>query len=167
LTSPAIQFDQLDSVPLAVIRRQASASELSRVVPQCCGLVWNAVRAQQARAGRHVAIYWDDKIRLEVGVELHGLVRSATPAGPVAWTTHLGPYSGLGAAWLYSHRRFPIPIGQTQWIAKQVSSPTTAITKDPPRPDEILDGKSLLKTLFTKAQTARPDERCAVRHGMF
>ena len=105
MTSPAVQFDQLDSVPLAVIRRQASASELSQVVPQCCGLVWNAVRAQQARAGRHVAIYWDGSIRLEVGVELHGpfaeegeVVRSATPAGPVAWTTHLGPYSGLGAA---------------------------------------------------------------------
>jgi effector-binding domain-containing protein len=63
------------------------------------------VRAQQARAGRHVAIYWDGSIRLEVGVELHGpfaeegeVVRSATPAGPVACTTHLGPYSGLGAA---------------------------------------------------------------------
>jgi hypothetical protein len=90
LTSPAVQFDQLDSVPLAVIRRQTSASELSRVVPQCCGLVWNAVRAQQARAGRHVAIYWDGSIRLEVGVELYGpfaeegeVVRSATPAGPV------------------------------------------------------------------------------------
>jgi effector-binding domain-containing protein len=26
------------------------------------------------------------------------VVRSATPAGLVAWTTHLGPYSGLGAA---------------------------------------------------------------------
>ena len=74
MTSPAVQFDQLDSVPLAVIRRQASASELSRVVPQCCGLVWNAVRAQQARAGRHVSIYWDGSIRLEVGVELYGTV---------------------------------------------------------------------------------------------
>ena len=59
----------------------------------------------QRRAGRHVAIYWDGSIRLEVGVELYGpfaeegrVVRSATPAGPVAWTTHLGPYSGLGAA---------------------------------------------------------------------
>jgi len=72
LTSPAVQFDQLDSVPLAVIRRQVSAPELSRVLPQCCGLVWNAVRAQQARAGRHVAIYWDGSIRLEVGVELFG-----------------------------------------------------------------------------------------------
>ena len=105
LTSPGVQFDQLDSVPLAVIRRQASASELSRVVPQCCGLVWNAVRAQQARAGRHVAIYWDGSIRLEVGVELHGsfaeqgeVVRSATPAGTIVSTTHFGPYGGLGAA---------------------------------------------------------------------
>ena len=30
------------------------------------------MRAQQARAGRHVAIYWDGGIRLEVGVELYG-----------------------------------------------------------------------------------------------
>jgi len=74
-------------------------------VPQCCGLVWDAVRAQQAQGGRHVAIYWDGSIRLEVGVELYGsftedgeVVRSATPAGPVAWATHFGPYSGLGAA---------------------------------------------------------------------
>jgi hypothetical protein len=63
------------------------------------------VRAQQAKAGRHVAIYWDGAIRLEVGVELFGpfaeqgeVVRSATPAGAVASATHLGPYSGLGAA---------------------------------------------------------------------
>jgi effector-binding domain-containing protein len=105
VTSPAVQFEQLNSVSLAVIRRQASAAELSRVVPECCGLVWNAVRAQQAQAGRHVAIYWDGSIRLEVGVELFGpfaedgqVVRSATPAGPVARATHFGPYSGLGAA---------------------------------------------------------------------
>jgi effector-binding domain-containing protein len=52
-----------------------------------------------------VAIYWDETIRLEVGVEMvdpfvaHGeVVRSATPAGAVAWTTHFGPYAGLGAA---------------------------------------------------------------------
>jgi effector-binding domain-containing protein len=63
------------------------------------------VRAQQARAGRHVAIYWDGSIWLEVGVELCGpfveegeVVRSATPAGLVAWATHLGPYSGLRVA---------------------------------------------------------------------
>jgi effector-binding domain-containing protein len=105
MTSYAVQLQQLDSVPLAVIRRTARASELSRVVPECCGLVWDAMRAQQAQAGRHVAIYWDGSIRLEVGVELYGsfaehgeVVRSATPNGAVAWTTHFGPYSGLGGA---------------------------------------------------------------------
>jgi effector-binding domain-containing protein len=105
MTSYAVRIQQLESVPLAVIQRQASAPELARVVPECCGLVWNAVRAQQTPAGRHVAIYWDGSIRLEVGVELHGpfaehggVVRSATPAGAVASATHFGPYGGLGAA---------------------------------------------------------------------
>jgi effector-binding domain-containing protein len=100
-----VQLQQLDPIPLAVVRRRASSSELSRVVPECCGLVWKVVRAQQAQAGRHVAIYWDNTIRLEVGVELLGpfaeqgeVVRSATPAGAVASATHFGPYSGLGAA---------------------------------------------------------------------
>jgi len=100
-----VQVQHLESVPLAVIRRQATASELSRVVPECCGLVWNVIRAQQARAGRHVALYWDGSIRLEVGVELLGpfvetgdVVRSATPAGPVASVTHFGPYGRLHAA---------------------------------------------------------------------
>jgi effector-binding domain-containing protein len=105
VTPSAVQLQQLKSVPVAVIQRQATASQLSRIVPECCGLVWNEVRAQQAKAGRNVAIYWDGSIRLEVGVELNGpfterggIVLSATPAGAVASATHLGPYSGLGAA---------------------------------------------------------------------
>ena len=105
MTSYSVHLQQLDSVPLAVVRRQASASDLSRVVPECCGLVWNVLRAQQVRGGRHVAVYWDCAIRLEVGVELlgpftenGGVVRSATPAGAVVSTTHFGPYGGLGAA---------------------------------------------------------------------
>jgi effector-binding domain-containing protein len=105
MTSRTVQLQQLDSIRLAVIRRQAHASELSRLVPECCGLVWNAVRAQQAKAGRHVAIYWDTAIRLEIGVELFGpftgqgeVVLSATPAGAIASAAHFGPYRGLGAA---------------------------------------------------------------------
>jgi effector-binding domain-containing protein len=105
MTSHVVEIRQLESIPLAVIRRQANASELARVVPECCGLVWNVVRAQQAQAGRHVALYWDGSIRLEVGVELHGplaeqgeVVRSATPAGTVASVVHFGAYGGLGAA---------------------------------------------------------------------
>ena len=95
----------LGAIPLAVVRRQAAASELSRVVPECCGLVWNALRAQAVRGGRHVAVYYDDSIRVEIGAEVSGsfaesgeLVRSATPAGLVAMTTHLGPYGALSAA---------------------------------------------------------------------
>jgi integrase len=50
MTSVNVQLQRLNSVPLAVIRRQARASDLARLVPECCGLVWNAVRAQQTKA---------------------------------------------------------------------------------------------------------------------
>jgi effector-binding domain-containing protein len=99
-----VRFQQLDSIPLAVVRRQAKGADLARLVPECCGIVWNAVRAQQTPAGRHVALYWDGS-RVEVGVELNGsfveegeVVRSATPAGSVATVAHFGPYGRLGAA---------------------------------------------------------------------
>jgi hypothetical protein len=100
-----VQLHDVQSVPLAVVRRLVRASELKRVVPEGCGIVWKAIRAQGARAGRHVALYRDAAIHLEVGVELlgpftdqGGVVRSATPAGWVASVTHFGPYDGLGAA---------------------------------------------------------------------
>lgn len=117
----AVRLEQLGSRPLAVVRRRAAAQELSKVVPECCGLVWGVVRAQRvAGAGRHVALYWDDAINLEIGVELeapfggHGeVVGSATPAGLVATTTHFGPYHLLGDAhraihqWCASHGYTP------------------------------------------------------------
>ena len=100
-----VRLEHADSIPLAVIKGRAGKADLPRIVPEWCGLVWGAVRAQQAKGGRHVALYWDAAIRLEVGVELLGpfedegsVVRSATPSGTVAWTTHLGPYGGLNAA---------------------------------------------------------------------
>jgi effector-binding domain-containing protein len=101
-----VRLDHLGSRPLAVVRRRASAQDLAKVVPAGCGTVWGVMRAQQvAGAGRHVALYRDNVINLEVGVELdapfagHGeVVGSATPAGPVATTVHLGPYHLLGEA---------------------------------------------------------------------
>jgi len=105
MSSYSIRLQDVPGIPLAVIRRQATAAELAKLVPECCGLVWSAVRAQRAKAGRHVAIYWNGDIRLEVGVELEGpfvehdpVIRSATPSGAAAVTTHFGPYNGLGAA---------------------------------------------------------------------
>lgn len=100
-----VHFEHIDSIPLAVIKGRAEKADLGKIVPEWCGLVWRAVRAQQAKGGRHVALYWDGAIRLEVGVELLSpfedtgeVMKSATPSGTVAWTTHLGPYGGLGAA---------------------------------------------------------------------
>jgi effector-binding domain-containing protein len=98
---------QAASIPLAVVRRQVRQSDLTRVIPEDCGVVWNALKAQGIRGGRHVALYWerDPVIRLEVGAEVDvpfaeqgDLVRSATPAGLVASVTHLGPYGGLTRA---------------------------------------------------------------------
>ena len=102
----SVRLERLGSRPLAVVRRRARARELSRVVPEGCGTVWDVVRAQRiAGAGRHVAVYLDGEINLEVGVELeapfagHGdIVGSSTPAGLVATATHYGPYGRLGEA---------------------------------------------------------------------
>lgn len=100
-----VRLDHLESRPLAVVRRHATAGELSRVVPESCGFVWNVLRAQGVRGGRHVAIYWDDASRVDVGAEVEapfteqsGVVHGATPSGDVAWLTHFGPYGGLRAA---------------------------------------------------------------------
>jgi hypothetical protein len=101
-----VRLEQLGSRPLAVVRRRAATQELSKVVPDACGLVWNVLRSQQVSgAGRHVAVYLDCQINLEVGVELEGpfaghdeVVPSTTPAGLVAATTHFGPYGRLHEA---------------------------------------------------------------------
>lgn len=101
-----VRLEQLDGRPLAVVRCRASSQELAKVVPEACGLVWNVVREQKLTgAGRHVAIYLDDQINLEVGVELETpfagngeVVGSATPAGSIATVTHLGPYGRLHEA---------------------------------------------------------------------
>ena len=101
-----VRLQQQSARPLAVVRRRASLQQLPRVVPEACGIVWNILRTHQITgAGRHVAVYWDCEINLEVGVELdapfagHGeVIGSATPAGLVATTTHYGPYGQLHGA---------------------------------------------------------------------
>jgi effector-binding domain-containing protein len=99
----AIQVERVDGRPLAVVRRRASSQELKDVVPQACGTVWSVMQALKVQGlGRHVAIYWDCEINLEVGVEVatpftgHDVViGSTTPAGTVATTAHFGPYNRL------------------------------------------------------------------------
>ena len=98
----AVQLEQVRSQPLAVVRRRAKKQELSRVVPEACGLVWNAIKQANLKGGRHVSVYLDGEINLEVGVELDApfagsgeVVPSTTPSGAVATATHFGPYGGL------------------------------------------------------------------------
>jgi effector-binding domain-containing protein len=101
-----VRVEHHASRPLAVVRRHAGRGELARVVPEACGAVWAVLRSRQiSGAGRHVAVYLDCEINLEVGVELDGpfagdgeVVGSATPAGLVACTTHHGPYGRLPEA---------------------------------------------------------------------
>jgi hypothetical protein len=101
-----VRLEQHSGRPLAVVRRRARQQDLSKVVPDACGTVWSVVRAQQIPgAGRHVAVYLDGVINLEVGVELDApfggygeVVGSSTPSGPVATTTHYGPYGLLHEA---------------------------------------------------------------------
>jgi len=102
-----VRVEKIDAArPLAVVRLVARPEEFSRVVPKYCGVVWNALKANGVKgAGRHVAVYRDDVVNLEVGVEMEGefagageVVSSALPVGMVASAVHLGPYQKLGEA---------------------------------------------------------------------
>lgn len=121
MAAMSIQLETRPALPLAVIRRSVPAALLPRVVPECCGLVWQALKAQGLRGGRNVAVYLDSVIRVEAGVELTGpfteeatIVRSSTPAGLVAWLHHFGPYGTLGRAhdsihaWCKANRHRPL-----------------------------------------------------------
>ena len=93
----------VQSCPLAVVRRRVSPGQLAKVVPECCGIVWNAIRLLNVKGvGRHVALHLDDQINLEVGVELDApfvgsgeVIGSSLPAGEFATAVHFGPYSEL------------------------------------------------------------------------
>lgn len=105
--TPVSNVRLVDAAPvrIAAVRRVVSRADLSRAVQAGCGEVWEFLRAQGVRGGRHVAIYHDGAVRLEVGAEVTGaftpsdeVVEAATPGGRVATVTLLGPYGQLGAA---------------------------------------------------------------------
>jgi effector-binding domain-containing protein len=101
-----VHVEQVASQLTAVIRCRASRDELAKVVPQACGEVWQFARsANLPRPGRHLALYLDCEINLEVGAEVFQpfvgngrVVCSSTPAGLVATAAHFGPYNRLGEA---------------------------------------------------------------------
>jgi effector-binding domain-containing protein len=105
----AVRVERVVGRPIAVVRRRVSPGELSKVVPESCGVVWTALKAAQVTgAGRNVAVYRKAEgglLDVEVGVEVgsvfsesDSVVGSVTPAGEVATVTHFGPYGTLGQA---------------------------------------------------------------------
>jgi effector-binding domain-containing protein len=109
----SVQLKQVESQFTAVIRRRVGGvSELPTVVPSLCGEVWTYVRAAGLpHPGRHLAVYLDSDWNIEVGVEVTepfagegDVVCSHTPAGLVATTFLLGPYSRLNEPHETIHR---------------------------------------------------------------
>jgi effector-binding domain-containing protein len=101
-----VQLVQVAPQLTAVVRTQAKAADLPTVVPQLCGEVWAFAKAQALpRPGRHLAVYLDCVMNVEVGVEVsqpftgNGRVAcSALPTGMAATTVHWGSYAKLGDA---------------------------------------------------------------------
>ena len=101
-----IELRDVQARTTAVVRRRASLGELARVVPDGCGEVWAFIRSSALpHPGRNLALYLDDAINLDVGVEVtqpfigDDLIScSSTPAGTVATTQHVGSYARLGEA---------------------------------------------------------------------
>ena len=101
-----IRTERVKGTSIAVVRRRARQSELSRVVPEACGVVWKAIKAAGVKGGRLVAVYrhadggqFDVEIGAEVDTEFPGsgeVVASMLPGGEVAATTLFGPYDRLG-----------------------------------------------------------------------
>lgn len=102
-----VKEDTVAPIAIAVLRRHASLNELPVIVPAACGEVWNFLRTSKITGlGRNVAVYLDDRITLECGVECAAAFtsdgnvrRSATPAGAVACATYFGPYQRLHEAY--------------------------------------------------------------------
>jgi effector-binding domain-containing protein len=101
-----VQVISVLATPLLAVRRRALKSQLSKVVPDGCGVVWNFIRANNVMPrGRNVAVYrgtGTSELDVEIGVEVGPgavgggeVALSATPSGEAATVAHIGPYSLL------------------------------------------------------------------------
>jgi effector-binding domain-containing protein len=101
-----VHVKHVDPQPTAVVRYRAKPGELSRVIPEGCGKVWEFIKKSAIpHTGRNLAVYFDGEINLECGVivlrpfESAGpVISSTTPGGNVATVAHFGPYGRLGDA---------------------------------------------------------------------
>ena len=91
---------------LAAVRAQASAHDLGKVIVESLDVVYAHLRSVHVQhLGRNVVMYLSDALEVEIGVEVAGeffpggpIIRTSTPGGLAASTTHYGPYSTLSGA---------------------------------------------------------------------
>jgi effector-binding domain-containing protein len=96
---------------LAAVTAMATLPEMPQVIPNRLAIVWNFLRENNVTAtGHNVVVYLNSTsvagnetlFDMICGVEVHEVLPASdtikpvgTPAGPVAVTTHLGPYDQL------------------------------------------------------------------------
>jgi effector-binding domain-containing protein len=108
--SPDVEIVDLEAVPVAAVRSIVATDDIPDFMADALGLVAEALRdAGIAPTGPPFARYFsltDDGLDVAAGLPVGGpflgagVVRPAElPAGPAAVATHVGPFSGLEAAW--------------------------------------------------------------------
>jgi effector-binding domain-containing protein len=117
-----VTVQSVSSRQAAVVRDRRRWADLGAKLLPLLDRVYATVRAGKlVQTGQNIFIFRDgsrDEVTVEVGVEAaagfeptDGVFATATPAGEVASTVHIGPYSGLGAAheavirWCKDHGR--------------------------------------------------------------
>ncbi len=100
-----VQLVQTAPQTTAVIRAQAKIPELPSVIPPLCGEVWEYAKDAGLPKNRLLALYLDNVMNIEVGVEVSKpftgndrVVCSELPGGLAVTTVHWGPYDKLGDA---------------------------------------------------------------------
>jgi len=91
---------------LAAVRGGASRADLGPTILRLLDKVWPVLRAQQAKTGHNVVMYFGGLEHIEAGVEVFGefvdagdVRHSQTPAGPAVTTAHWGEYSEMAGAY--------------------------------------------------------------------
>lgn len=96
----------IEPVQLLANRLSSRREDLSVNIPKGLDPVWAFIRSEGLKFGLNVAVYLEGPKRMEVGVQVPGdfeppadLVRTQSPGGFAAHTSHIGPYSELDKAY--------------------------------------------------------------------
>ena len=109
--SHSVSIQTVTAQPIVAARRRVFIPEITSAWKPALDQVWAFLREHpELRPGGNLFLYHhptkrEDPMEIDFGVEVAGpftapggLISTATPAGEVATTTHVGPYQGLPAA---------------------------------------------------------------------